>query len=333
MSYARLGSGAGSANASVGPTGAPVPASATLVGGENPSGNLTALQTDASGNLFITPAAGSLTNVNLTQVGGTPITLGQKFSASSFPVVLASDETVPISAVALPLPAGASTSALQTSGNASLTSILANQTNSTQTTSVLNFPATQPISGTVTANQGTPNTIANSWPVEITDGTNILGALTHPIRIDPTGTTAQPVTGTFFQAIQPISGTVTALQGTSPWVTSVSNFPATQPISGTVIANAGTPTPLTVHSGVITVGLTAIRLTVSGSAPASTRVVLVGTPLDTTTGHFFIGASTVTSETGAEIVYGQPFIANNDAGDYWIISDTAAQSVGVMEQY
>jgi hypothetical protein len=29
-----------------------------------------------------------------------------------------------------------------------------------------------PISGTVTANQGTPNTLANAWPMEITDGTN-----------------------------------------------------------------------------------------------------------------------------------------------------------------
>jgi hypothetical protein len=29
-----------------------------------------------------------------------------------------------------------------------------------------------PISGTVTANQGTPNTLVNAWPMEITDGTN-----------------------------------------------------------------------------------------------------------------------------------------------------------------
>lgn len=31
---------------------------------------------------------------------------------------------------------------------------------------------TQPVSGTVTANQGTPNTTANSWPITITDGTH-----------------------------------------------------------------------------------------------------------------------------------------------------------------
>lgn len=48
--------------------------------------------------------------------------------------------------------------------------------------SVGNFPATQPISGTVTGNQGSPNTPANSWPVEVTDGTNVLGTSAHPLQ-------------------------------------------------------------------------------------------------------------------------------------------------------
>ena len=82
------------------------------------------------------------------------------------------------------------------------------------TVAVSNFPATQAVSGTVTANQGTANTLANAWPVEVTDGTNVLGTSTHPLRSDPTGTTPQPVTGTFFQTTQPISGTVTANAGT-----------------------------------------------------------------------------------------------------------------------
>src|SRR5579859_2181049 len=47
---------------------------------------------------------------------------------------------------------------------------------------VTNFPATQPVSGTVTDNQGTPNTLANAWPVEVTDGTNVLGTLAHPLN-------------------------------------------------------------------------------------------------------------------------------------------------------
>ena len=39
------------------------------------------------------------------------------------------------------------------------------------------------VTGTVTANQGTANTLGNAWAVEITDGTNVLGTSSHPVRI------------------------------------------------------------------------------------------------------------------------------------------------------
>jgi len=45
--------------------------------------------------------------------------------------------------------------------------------------------------GTVT--QGPQGTIAESWYVELTDGTNPLGTDANPLRIDPVGTTVQPV--------------------------------------------------------------------------------------------------------------------------------------------
>ncbi|HEX5444054.1 MAG TPA: hypothetical protein VFW87_09510 [Pirellulales bacterium] len=49
--------------------------------------------------------------------------------------------------------------------------------------------------------------------VEVSDGTNVLGTTSHPVRIDPTGNTTQPVSiagsvavsGTFWQATQPVS--------------------------------------------------------------------------------------------------------------------------------
>jgi hypothetical protein len=47
--------------------------------------------------------------------------------------------------------------------------------------------------GTPTVDQGAPNSLANAWPVEVTDGANVLGTAAHPIRIDPTGTTTQPI--------------------------------------------------------------------------------------------------------------------------------------------
>lgn len=43
-------------NSSVGPTGDPVPADATLVGGTTPSGDLAALKLDSSGNLLVSTA-------------------------------------------------------------------------------------------------------------------------------------------------------------------------------------------------------------------------------------------------------------------------------------
>lgn len=54
-----------------------------------------------------------------------------------------------------------------------------------------------------TVNQGTPNaSLANAWPVEVTDGTNVLGTAAHPVQIG--GTTA-PAQGTLTDR----SGTVT----------------------------------------------------------------------------------------------------------------------------
>jgi len=62
---------------------------------------------------------------------------------------------------------------------------------------VTNFPATQPVSGTVTDNQGAPNTLANAWPIEVTDGTNILGTSAHPLNtvsaVSATATVTQVV--------------------------------------------------------------------------------------------------------------------------------------------
>jgi hypothetical protein len=110
------------------------------------------------------------------------------------------------------------------------------------TVSVSNFPATQPVSGTVTANQGTAG--SSSWLVDVTN----------------------------FPSSYPVTGTVTVLQGTSPWVTSVSNFPATQPVSGTVTTLQGT-SPWIV-SGTITTSPNVNVHDGSGNAIASTGTSL-----------------------------------------------------------
>lgn len=63
-------------------------------------------------------------NTSVASIDTKTPTVGQKAMAGSTPVVIASDQsTVPVSAATLPLPTGASTSALQTTGNSSLSSI------------------------------------------------------------------------------------------------------------------------------------------------------------------------------------------------------------------
>lgn len=94
--------------------------------------------------------------------------------------------------------------------------------------------------GAVTADQGDPNTAANAWPVEVTDGTNVLGTSAHPLRNDPTGTTTQPV-----------SGTVTADQGTIPWETqdqAVSGLKAAT-VNSTGLAAGGTASIVAASAG------------------------------------------------------------------------------------
>ena len=110
--------------------------------------------------------------------------------------------TLPVSAASLPLPSGAATSANQTTLGAQTTelndgthtaTIKAASTAPVATDTALvvaispNSPAST-ISGTVTANQGTPNTKANAWPTELTDGVNgpaaIKAASTAPVATD-----------------------------------------------------------------------------------------------------------------------------------------------------
>src|SRR5579863_3814709 len=71
-----------------------------------------------------------------------------------------------------------------------------------------------PVTGTITANNASVGATGVTAPAFATEigvidiSGNLVGAsATNPVRIDPTGTT-----------VQPVSGTITANQGTSPWV-------------------------------------------------------------------------------------------------------------------
>jgi hypothetical protein len=205
---------------------------------------------------------------------------------------------------------------------------------------VENFPATVAVtqstspwvvSGSVTANQGTPNTAANSWPVEVTDGTNILGTASHPLRTDPIGTTAQPVkpdgtvwslTGTSANVnvtnSLTITGTVSVTQGTSPWVI---GFTAPQHVivdSGSLTANIGTTGGLALDS-TLTGGTAKLQITDGtnalgafanyGTSPGAVKALgvnafITNTPAVTLTSTTITGTVAVTQSTSPWVVSG-----------------------------
>jgi hypothetical protein len=96
-----------------------------------------------------------------------------------------------------------------------------------------------------------------------------------------------------------------------------------------------TPAVKTVKAAAITVGTSAVRLTTDAAAPDADRVYLAFEPDQASTGRFFVGGSGVASSgasRGVEVFPGQLCEFRFDAGEYYIISDTAAQTVYVTEQ-
>ena len=167
----------------------PVPVSGTVsVTGVATETTLSAINTKI-------PASPSQDRTTAAAPSATRLSDGTAFYKATTPA-----DTQPISAASLPLPSGAATSALQTTGNASLSSI----------DSKLTSPLSVAQSGTwgVRAQDGVGNPLA-SFDLDNTGGTSFnlgvtlrslsngtpieLGNASNPLRVDPTGTTTQPI--------------------------------------------------------------------------------------------------------------------------------------------
>lgn len=82
----------------------------------------------------------------------------------------------------------------------------------------------------------------------------------------------------------------------------------------------------------ITVGTTAVRATVSGAAPSSTRKTLFIKPSKNNTGSIYLGGSGVTTANGLEIIGPDRLEFHDDHSDYYLISDIAGQTVEILER-
>jgi hypothetical protein len=199
----------------------------------------------------------------------------------------------------------------------------------------------------------TPALVSGRVPV---DGSGVIQPVsgtfwqaTQPVSGPLTDTqlraSAVPVSGTFYQATQPVSGPLTDTQLRASAVpVSGAFFQATQPVSlasvpthavtqsGSWTSAQVSPTAKTVKSANITVGTTAVRATNDGAAVTAGRVVLKVKPNPANTGAIYIGSSGVTTATGMLVLPAETMEFNFDAGEYYLISDTAAQSCFVLEQ-
>jgi hypothetical protein len=91
------------------------------------------------------------------------------------------------------------------------------------------------------------------------------------------------------------------------------------------------PGAVTVKNAQITAGTSAIRLTTDAAAPSSTRRKLQFMIDPDSTATFFMGTSGVTTSTGFKLFPGVTYDLKDDVNDYYIISNTAAQTVYIIE--
>jgi hypothetical protein len=212
--------------------------------------------------------------------------------------------TFAISAASLPLPSGAATettlAAISTKTLAAGQATMANSSPVVLASNQSAIPvsgtfwqATQPISGTVTANvSGTVPVSGTFWQA------------------------TQPVSGTFWQATQPVSGTVTANAGSGTFAVSGTFWQATQPVSiAATVAVSGPVTDAQLRASAVPVSLASMPSTpVTGTFWQATQPVS--------------GTVTITPPTLTKGTQGATGISTQDLKDAGRTQFSAATVIG-----
>jgi hypothetical protein len=213
------------------------------------------------------------------------------------------------------------TTAKQDTGNSSLSSINTNTTNIPNT--IATEGGAQPSHGVVTMGHTGAGT-ARHILVENT-GRQVVHVTNSVL---PTGGSTLAEQQTQTTAL----GTLTALFptsiGTKTSAASLSVVLASDQVAIGVTPGTSSGTITNIQK---TVGLTAVRATVSGSAPGAARKKLMIKPSKNNTGAIYLGSSSVTISSGLEIIGPDRLEFELDASDYYLISDTAAQVVEIIE--
>lgn len=316
------------------------------------SGTLPAYASTPTFNLGTLNGAATAANqaTEITALGTINTTLGTPMQSSGGTVTVTQATGTNLHTVvdSSALPSGAATSALQTTGNTALTTINTTLGTPMQTTGgTVALVAGSAIVGKVSIDQTTPGT-TNGVQVNaaLPAGSNVIG---HVIADSGSTTAVTQATAASLNATVVTTGGVavakdsslTTINSTlgSPFQAggSIGNttFASTQSGTWNVNATPVVPTAVTVKQAAITIGTSAVRLTTDGSAPSSTRVLLVAQLLSSSTANCYFGSSSVTSTSttrGVQMFAGQAFSFNKDAGDYYAICDASSQTFLITEQ-
>jgi hypothetical protein len=204
----------------------------------------------------------------------------------------------------------------------------------TGSVSVTNFPATQAVTGTFW--QATQPVSAVSLPLP--SGASTLAEQqaqsTTLSSIDSNTLATSLAVQTETSAFNTASAVVSGIDPTGSTVRALRVNTNNQLL--TFIGNSSIVTEQSPQSGVITqtqktVGVTAVRATVSGSAPLSSRKKLMLKPSKNNSGSVYFGSSAVTTASGMEIIGPDRLEFEFDSSDYYLISDTAGQVVEIVE--
>lgn len=180
-----------------------------------------------------------------------------------------------------------------------------------------------PVSGTIVATGTIAVTQSGAWTIELTDGTNIIGTSAHPLRIDPTGSTTQPVSGTVS-----ISGTVPISAASLPLPTGASTeatLAAAKTDLDTIAAALTNPLPVSLASVPLPTGASTSALQTTGNTALAAIEAALTNPLPVSgtvaiSGTVPVSATALPLPTGASTAAKQPALGTAGSASADVIS-------------
>lgn len=258
-------------------------------------------------------------------------------------------ETQPVSVASLPLPSGAATAANQALEIAELQKVINTVDTVLTKNDVVNIGGLLLDYSTVDAEtnpQGVSGDVGrqvfgefghsfvwdNYTHAQIATTNGLLGPSSSTPPANDTDTSA--LNGRLIRIAQRISSLIALLPTSLGQKTMANSLAVTIASDQSSLPTSSTPSTVagTITSAQVAVGTSAVRATVSGGAPNAARKKLMIKPNKNNTGAIYIGASGVTTANGLEIIGPDRLEFDFDSGDYYLISDLAAQVVEIVEK-